>query len=119
ARWRHSSVNQLRDVRMCQAAQNATFAFESLLAALPHQSDAQHLYRDASFKPPIVSFRQPNGAHSTMADLRNQRVDTKSLACEARPSRQFQGTYFEKTFVRQNPVLTKQYFQLSCQRWIL
>src|SRR3981189_3689045 len=102
---------------MCQASQNAAFAFEPLLAALPHQGDIKNLHRYAPLKSSVISFRQPDGAHSPMADLRHYSLDTKSLTCQARPSRQFQSTRLEKAFLRKHAVLTKQYFQLICQSW--
>src|SRR5882724_12512995 len=97
---------------MCQATQNAAFALEPLFATLPHQRNIENLHRYAPLKSSVVSFRQPDGAHSPLADLRNQSVDTKSLTCQAKLSRQFQCTRLEKTFLGQHAVLTKQYFQL-------
>jgi len=35
---------------MCQPTQNAAFAFEPLLAALPHQRDIENLHRYAPLK---------------------------------------------------------------------
>src|SRR6266481_7274312 len=104
---------------MCQAAKNTAFALETLFAALPHQPNIKNLNRYAPLKSSVVSFRQPDGAHSPMADLRNQSVDAKSLTCQTRPLGQFQSTRFEKTFLRQLAVLTKQYLQLICQSWVL
>src|SRR5215475_9762913 len=116
---RHSCVNQVGDVRMFQAAQNAAFALEPFFAGLSYQRDIKNLHRDAPLKPPIVALRQPYRAHSPMADLRNQGVDAKCLTCEPRASWQFQCAYFEKTFIGQSAVLTEQYFQLICEGWIL
>src|SRR5437879_6000175 len=84
---RHSCVNEFRDVGMCQTTQNAAFALESLFTALPHQGNIENLHRYASLKPSVASFRQPDSAHSPMADLRNQSVDTESLTCQAKPLR--------------------------------
>src|SRR6266568_2541167 len=75
----HTCVNQFRYVGMCQATQNAAFAREPLFAALPHQREIENFHRYAPLKSSVVSFRQPDGAHSPIADLRNQGVDTQSL----------------------------------------
>src|SRR6266704_1847905 len=117
--YRHSRVNEFGDVGMLQPAQNAPFALEPLFATLPHQRDIENLHRYAPFKSSVVSFRQPDGAHSPVADLRYQGVNTQSLACQARPARQFQSARLQKTFLRQQAVLAKQYFKLIGQGWVL
>src|SRR6266849_1322959 len=104
---------------MCQATQNTAFAFEPFLAVLSHQRDIENLHCDAPLKSSVASFRQPNGAHSPMTNLRNQGVDAKGLTCQPRPFQQFQSTRFEKTFLRKHALLTKQDFQLICQSWVL
>src|SRR6267378_4895682 len=97
---------------MFQTTQNVAFALEPLFAAFPHQRNIENFHRYVPLEPSVSSFRQPNGAHSPVADLRDQSVDTKSLTCQAKPSRQFQCTRLEKAFLGQHAVLTKQYFQL-------
>src|SRR6266699_1668009 len=72
---------------MLQPAQNAPFALEPLFATLPHQRDIENLHRYAPFKSSVVSFRQPDGAHSPVADLRYQGVNTQSQARQAIPKR--------------------------------
>src|SRR4029077_12116501 len=54
AGWRHTCVNQFRDVRMSQATKNAAFAFEPLFAAFAHQRDIEHLYCYAPLESPVV-----------------------------------------------------------------
>src|SRR5258705_12905294 len=100
---------------MCQTAQNAAFALEPLFAALPHQRNIENLHRYAPLKPSVASFRQPDRAHSAMADLRNQSVNTKGLTNQASPSWQLQTIPFEETFLRQRAMLTKEYFQFTRQ----
>src|SRR6266568_545887 len=39
--------------------------------------------------------------------------------CQARPARQFQSARLQKTFLRQQAVLAKQYFKLIGQGWVL
>ena len=71
---RHSGVDQFRDVRMRQTAENDALALESFLAGLPHQRDVEKLHRDFPLKSSVVSFRQPDAAHAALADLRYQGV---------------------------------------------
>ncbi len=115
--WRHSCINQFRDVGMSQATQNAAFAFEPLLADLSHQRDVENLHRYAPLKSSVVSFRQPDGAHSTMTDLRNQSVDTKRLTSEARRSRQINRALVEKTFRGQFAVLLAEGSRVGALEW--
>src|SRR6516225_641040 len=104
---------------MCQAAQNSALTFETLLAAFPHQRDIENLHRYAPLKSSVASFGQPDGAHSSMADLRNQGVDAENLTCQTRAPRQFQSARLEKALLRQCAVLAKQYFQLIGQSRVL
>src|SRR5690349_39559 len=104
---------------MNQPAQNASLALEPLFAAVPHQREIENFYCYAAFEPSVAALRQPHRPHSSMANLRNESVDTKDLTCQPRPLRQFQCTRFEKTFLRQHAVLPKQYFQLIGQSWVL
>src|SRR6516162_7472413 len=104
---------------MCQAAQNSALTFETLLAAFPHQRDIENLHRYAPFKSPVASLGQPDGAHSPMADLRNQGVDAENLTCQSTVARQFRSARLEKTLLRQYAVLPKQYFQLIGQSGVL
>jgi len=68
---RHSRVDQFRDVCMPHAAQNVALASESLLACISHTCDIEKLHCYAPLKPSIISFCQPDTAHTTVADLRH------------------------------------------------
>src|SRR5215471_15239835 len=102
-------------MRMGKAPQNAAFPFEPFAAAFPHERDVENLHCRTPFKSPIISFRQPHGAHASAADLRNQSVDTKDLAGQAGVGRQLNGTLVEKSLFGQYAVLLEKQFQLTCQ----
>ena len=119
ARSGHSRIDEFRDVWMCETAQNSTFAFESLGAASPHQGDIQHFYRDAPLKPTVVSLGEPNGAHSAMANLRDQGIDAKNLPSQALPSRKLRRFLLKKSFFIERTVLIEQPLQLRGNSRIL
>src|SRR5262245_4606990 len=100
---------------MCQATQHATFSLEPLLAALPHERDIKDFHRDAPLEPSVVSLGHPHSTHSPMAERRNERVDSNSLASQTGGSRQFGRLPIEKTFLRQGAMLLKEYFELARQ----
>ena len=117
---RHSGIDQFRDVRMNQKGENAALAFESFLAALPHQRDVEELHRHLPLKSSVVSFRQPDAAHAALADLRDQCVDAKSLTRQARPVRQSRRSPFSRKPSSDSARCSwRELFQLLRQVWIL
>ena len=81
---RHSRIDQSGDIRMCQTAENDAFAMKSLLGASSDQRDLEKLHRYFSLESRVVSFREPNAAHPTLANLGDQPVRAQSLASQAR-----------------------------------
>src|SRR5580692_94547 len=102
---RYSCIHQLRDVGMRQPTENAALAFESTFAAFPHLCDMDELHRHFSLKAPIVALGQPNASHAALADLRNQRIRSNSLAGQPpRPGCRSRAI-LQKTFLSQYAVL--------------
>ena len=100
SRLRNARIDQFRDVRMCQTAENAALAFESFLATLTHQRNVEELYRNLPLESAVVSFRQPDAAHAALTDLRYQCVDAYSVARQTLHFWQSNGTLLEETFFR-------------------
>src|SRR5262245_4154374 len=105
ATGRYSRVNELRDVGMRQAAENAPFASEPLFAAFPHQGHIKNLDRHAAFKTPVIPLSQPDRAHTPVADLRYERISTKVLSRQGNFARQFRRRGVEKAFLREQAML--------------
>src|SRR5215831_4642070 len=101
---------------MCQAAQNSALTFETLLAAFSHQRDIENLHRYPSLKSSVASLGQPDGAHSSTADLQNQGVDAENFPPQTGAPRKSQSARRERAPLRQYAVLTKQYSQFRGQR---
>ena len=93
---RYSGIDQFGDIRVRQTAENDAFALESFLAGSPDQREFEKLHRYFSLKPRVVSFRQPDAAHTALADLRYQSVRPQCLTGQARFKRQFDGALLEK-----------------------
>src|SRR5438309_2236404 len=80
---RYPRIDQLGNVRMRQTAEYDSFALESFFAASPDESDFEKLHSYFSRKSRVVSFREPDAAHATLADLRYERVGAHRLTREA------------------------------------
>jgi hypothetical protein len=85
----------------------------------PDQRDFEKLHSYFSLKSRVVSFRQPDAAHTALTDLRYQPVGSQRLTGQARFMGQSEGTLLEKALARQRTVMTEQQFQLVRQRRIL
>ena len=68
ARWRHTGIDEVRDVRMGQPGEECAFAPESLFAGAADQRDVQQLDRRASFEAAVAALGQPDAAHPALAD---------------------------------------------------
>jgi hypothetical protein len=68
-----AGVNQLRDVRMREGAENPAFPPEAIFPAAG-ECDADELDRDAPIEPAVAAFRQPYGAHPALSDQGHERV---------------------------------------------
>jgi len=53
---------------MNETGEYSALAFESFLAALPHERDVEEFHRYSPFKSSVVSFRQPDAAHAPLTD---------------------------------------------------
>ena len=73
-------VEELRDVRVREAAEHAALTFESLLTA--RESDTQELDRCPALEPSVATLREPHRAHPTLTDRRQQGVCADRLAYE-------------------------------------
>jgi hypothetical protein len=95
-----AGVNQLRDVRMREGAENPAFPPEALFPAAG-ECDADELDRDAPIEPAVAAFRQPHGAHPALSESRTRACMTERLAGGRRLNRPQYDSAFKKPFVRQ------------------
>jgi hypothetical protein len=68
AAWRYACIDQPGDVGVRHLGEETAFAPESFLTGAPHQRDVQQLDRGASFEAAVAALRQPDAAHSALAD---------------------------------------------------
>jgi len=68
AHGRYARIDEASDVRVRHLCEKIAFAPESLLAVAPHQRDVQQLDGHAPFEAAITALRQPDAAHSALAD---------------------------------------------------
>jgi hypothetical protein len=105
---RYPSVDQFGYLRMPQTAKKHAFPFEALLAGPADERDVEKLDRYLSLKPPIVSLRQPDAAHTALTDLRDQPVSTEDLAGQTGFTRHSGGALLEKALGAQGVVAREQ-----------
>jgi len=70
----HASVNQFRDVRMSQLAQNPALSLKSFSRSLRGKRKMQKLDPDLAFESAINPLGKPHVAHATLADARDELV---------------------------------------------
>src|ERR1051326_1127171 len=104
---------------MGQTAEDHALALESLLAAPSDERDFEKFHSYLSLKSRVVSFREPDAAHATLADLRYETVSTQCLTDETRFRRHSKRTLLKKPLARQGTVMIEQDFHLIRQRRIL
>src|SRR5260370_20806098 len=116
---RDAGVNQVRDVGMCETRENIAFAFESFLASAPEKRDVQEFDRCVPFEATIAASGQPDGAHSSLANRRLQRVGAHRLSSKRRWSKGRLRAQLEKPLFMERLVLLEQRLQISGERRIL
>src|SRR6202522_967272 len=72
--WGDAGVDQFRDVRVRELAENPALAFESFSRCARSQGKTQKLQRYLAFEAAIRTLGQPHVAHSAFADAINQFV---------------------------------------------
>jgi hypothetical protein len=92
---------------MGQPAQDLALTLESLLAASVEERDAQKLDRHLALKTPVISFGEPNAAHSALTNRRYQRIGADGAARKCRLAKQRGGMSFKKSFFCQRVVLVE------------
>src|SRR5215470_20292195 len=112
SRPRHARIEQLSNMRMHQQAKNSALALETLFADLPHERNVEELHCDLPLKTAVIPLREPHAAHTTLADLRDQLVDSDSLTCQSRNIRQFDRASLQKPFIDQSAMFKEELFQL-------
>src|SRR5690242_2017224 len=100
-------IDEFRDVRMRQPAENAAFALESFRPLRGH-GEIQKLNRHLALEAAVTPFRKPYAAHPSLPDRRKQFVsayDSPRQRCLTRGSC---GTAFEESLLCQRAVLVQQ-----------
>src|SRR5208282_4759847 len=98
--WRDTRIHQLRDMFMRQSSENAALSFKAFFSTFPRQVQVDKLHSHTPLEPAITALGEPDASHSTLADLRDQRVGPNGLACKAWP-RRGRRALFQKTFPHQ------------------
>ncbi len=80
----HAGVEQLSDARMCQAAEDAAFSHEALLATAPDQGDVEELDGCAPLESAVGALGHPHRAHASLPEKRFHRVGAERLTLERR-----------------------------------
>ena len=65
---RDARVDQLRDVRVPEAGQDAALAAEAPLAVAAHQARVQQLHGRLAAETAVAALRQPDAAHAALPD---------------------------------------------------
>src|SRR5262249_3443524 len=71
---RDAGVDQTRDMRMRQTGEYRAFPAKTLLAGTPDERDVEELDRHASLETTIAALGQPDAAHSSLTDERQQTI---------------------------------------------
>ena len=80
----NAGIEEVGNVRMRKPAKDAAFAFESFFSRAPGERNVHELHRSLPLEPAVAATREPDAAHSALANLRNQGVGTKCLARKSR-----------------------------------
>ena len=77
--WGDAGVDQFRDVRVRELAEEPALALESFSRRASSQGETQKLQRHLAFEATIRALGQPHVAHSAFADAINQLVSAEGL----------------------------------------
>jgi hypothetical protein len=117
--WRHTGVDEPRNVWMREAREDVALAAEPLFASGIHARDVQQLDRRASFKAAVASFREPHRAHSALTDERDQPIGPENLPdkrLRGGRRRRARNRVFEKARVVYRLMLSEQPRQVGGKR---
>ena len=82
AERRDTGINQPGDVGMSETGQDAAFPPEPFSARPADQGGIQKFDGGPAFESAVTSARQPHGAHSAVANWRDQGIRSDDLACQ-------------------------------------
>jgi len=116
-RRRDAGIDELRDVRMCQATEDGPFASEPLFGA-SRQRDVQELDRRPPFEAAVAPLREPDDAHATLADRRHQCVRADGVTGPQRLCQRWR-RLLEEVFPLKRDLLVEQRLQIRRQRGVL
>ncbi len=100
ARGRHAGVDQARDVRVGEPREDRALAAEALLAGAADEARVQELDGDAPLEAPVAAARQPDRAHSALADRLDQGIGADRLSRQRRRRRMRRSGALEETAAR-------------------
>ena len=104
ARRRDAGVDQVSDVGMGEAGQDAALAPEALLAARPTRLGVEQLHRGQALEAAVAAPGEPHAAHAALPMSETQRVGADRLAGQ-RSRRRWEGhAAFEETFATRERV---------------
>src|SRR5579883_944469 len=95
---RYACINQFCNQRMKKQTENFAVPRKPFGSRFPHQRDGEEFHCNLALEPAVNSLRQPDAAHSALADLRQQSVRTNRLVCQIRNTWQFNRTPLQKAF---------------------
>src|SRR5215469_6422698 len=73
-------IEEFCDVGVGKPRQDGAFPLEPLLGIMPKEANVEQLDRNSTTESPVAALRQPDAAHASMSDLRQQRVHAHGLA---------------------------------------
>ena len=79
---RHPGVDEMRDVRMSEAGQDAALAPEAPFAGVPDEAGVEKLHGGPSLEAAIAPPGEPHAAHPSLPDDRDERVGADRLASQ-------------------------------------
>src|SRR5262249_58952253 len=97
---------------MGEPSENAALALESLLGGTSEKPDVQEFHRRAPCEATVAPPGQPDGAHSSLADRRLQRVGTDGLPNQRRGSGPDGRVHLQESLGTQRVVFLEQRLQL-------
>jgi hypothetical protein len=115
---RDAGIDQLGDVRVFQTREDRALAAEAGGPRGAQESGGEKLDRDHPLEAPVVSPRQPDGAHASSAEGLHQRVGAEDLSHEVRPGEQILRVVLQVLLVAQGLFFAKEQLEVRGERGI-